>query len=309
MTTVSFVWEDLGQIPWATLEHNYGSAENVPALLRACADPDVVQASDAFDELDNLLYHQGGWVCSAAAAALPFLLDLGEGRATAYRHAFVDLVFRLAQEATRVDSRSVFRQPGIHEVLIPLREYASVLKGPVTAQLGATTNVSLVSCLCDVLAAWQSDMDSAISVLVRLLANDDCWAAATRALGSIGPAAAAAAGPLRCRSEGDNLDSIAAWAWFRVSADQHAADLVLRMLHGQPRPATMRHIADLGARAAAAIPRLEDLAHWRVSGNPRLAVSTLAAVVRPLTSATRRPRCCTAPGRARRSRTPREQSR
>jgi hypothetical protein len=34
------VWDDLGQVRWAGLKHNYGTAEDVPGLLRACAGRD-----------------------------------------------------------------------------------------------------------------------------------------------------------------------------------------------------------------------------------------------------------------------------
>jgi hypothetical protein len=65
----------LDEIPWADLEHAHGSAEDVPDLLRALADP-FGDWDRTLDELfgDNLL-HQG--TCySATAPALPFLTRL-----------------------------------------------------------------------------------------------------------------------------------------------------------------------------------------------------------------------------------------
>lgn len=63
-----------GRLGW--VKHTYGSAEDVPGLLRRCGGPDPDDADDASSELLNLLFHQGGWVCSAAPAALPFVLRL-----------------------------------------------------------------------------------------------------------------------------------------------------------------------------------------------------------------------------------------
>ena len=70
------MWDELDAIPWAEFRHNYGTAEDVPPLLRACADADPETAAKAAYELSNLIYHQGGWVCPAASAALPFLARL-----------------------------------------------------------------------------------------------------------------------------------------------------------------------------------------------------------------------------------------
>ncbi|MEW9528845.1 hypothetical protein [Microbispora sp. NPDC049125] len=62
----------LDDIPWADLEHAHGSAEDIPELLRALADP-FGDWDQTLDELfgDDLL-HQGSCY-SATAPALPFL--------------------------------------------------------------------------------------------------------------------------------------------------------------------------------------------------------------------------------------------
>ncbi len=63
---------DLDEIPWTELSHAHGSAEDIPDLLRALADP-FGDWDQTLDELfgDNLL-HQG--TCySATPPALPFL--------------------------------------------------------------------------------------------------------------------------------------------------------------------------------------------------------------------------------------------
>ncbi|GIJ73919.1 armadillo/beta-catenin-like repeat-containing protein [Virgisporangium ochraceum] len=89
-------------MPWARLWHHYGRASDVPGLLRGCAGPD---GERALDDLDNVLFHQGGWICPAASAALPYLLDLAHEPDMPVRLGVVRLVGRLVREAARVDPR------------------------------------------------------------------------------------------------------------------------------------------------------------------------------------------------------------
>ncbi|MEV4348437.1 hypothetical protein AB0J83_28620 [Actinoplanes sp. NPDC049596] len=67
-----------------------------------------------------MLYHQGGWICSAAPAALPFLLDLAEGRAVHHRAAVVELIARLVHEAGTVEDRFIDEAwPAAFEAAVP----------------------------------------------------------------------------------------------------------------------------------------------------------------------------------------------
>lgn len=104
------MWERLGAVDWAGLEHNYGSAEDVPGLLHRCAGPDPTNAEEAAGELLNLLFHQGGWICSAASAALPFLLHLAADPHAPSRRTVLELVGMLAAEGGQVTER--FMDPG-----------------------------------------------------------------------------------------------------------------------------------------------------------------------------------------------------
>ncbi|MFI8910999.1 hypothetical protein ACIGW4_05185 [Streptomyces sp. NPDC053513] len=100
----------LNAVEWNGLEHNYGSAKDVPELLRRCSGPDPADAGEASSELLNLLFHQGGWICSAASAALPFMLRLAATPRVPSRCAMLELVAMLAAEAGRVEAR--FLDPG-----------------------------------------------------------------------------------------------------------------------------------------------------------------------------------------------------
>ncbi|MFD0686165.1 hypothetical protein [Actinomadura fibrosa] len=90
----------LDDIDWDGLQHAYGSAGDVPGLLRGIEDgPDP---AEALDDLDVKIYHQGGIVFPAAVAALPFLVALAGSRDVAVRPGLLELVGRIADEAGRV---------------------------------------------------------------------------------------------------------------------------------------------------------------------------------------------------------------
>ena len=67
--------EQLASINWSDLSHAYGSAEDVPQLLRDLTSPDEQLCSRALGTLYTNIYHQGT-VYQASAYAVPFLLEL-----------------------------------------------------------------------------------------------------------------------------------------------------------------------------------------------------------------------------------------
>ena len=66
------VLDGLAEIPWRDLSYAYGSAEDVPGLLRAIASGDAEAASNAVHELFGNIWHQGT-VYEATEYAVPFL--------------------------------------------------------------------------------------------------------------------------------------------------------------------------------------------------------------------------------------------
>ncbi|GEC08323.1 hypothetical protein SSP24_59780 [Streptomyces spinoverrucosus] len=70
---------ELDAVQWHTLTHAYGSAEDVPELIRALYEGDEETADEAIYELFGNIHHQGT-VYPASAPAVPFL-------AHAVRHA------------------------------------------------------------------------------------------------------------------------------------------------------------------------------------------------------------------------------
>jgi hypothetical protein len=79
-----FPLDGLDRVDWASLEHAYGPATDVPDMLRELASD--AEASHAFDRLFSSLNHQGS-VYSATSAAIPFLIQiLEDGRRSELVH-------------------------------------------------------------------------------------------------------------------------------------------------------------------------------------------------------------------------------
>jgi hypothetical protein len=66
------VLDGLDQIDWSNLHHAFGSAADVPGLLRAVAGTDRIASEGALSELFGTVWHQGT-VYEASAYAVPFL--------------------------------------------------------------------------------------------------------------------------------------------------------------------------------------------------------------------------------------------
>jgi hypothetical protein len=67
--------QELDKVPWADLEHAYGSAADVPALLRQLLDPDPKVRSEVLGTLYNNVFHQGTRY-PATSHVIPFLIEL-----------------------------------------------------------------------------------------------------------------------------------------------------------------------------------------------------------------------------------------
>ena len=66
--------EGLDEVSWADLSHAYGSADDVPVLLRR-AGSGGDEARAAIGDLYGKVFHQGT-VYPATVAAVPFLVEL-----------------------------------------------------------------------------------------------------------------------------------------------------------------------------------------------------------------------------------------
>ena len=97
------VLEGLNAVNWAALGHAYGSAEDVPGLLRQVRSADPKVRKDAVQELCSTIVHQGTRY-SATAPAVPFLIQLATAPDTHNRARLVNL---LAYAAVGYDNASL----------------------------------------------------------------------------------------------------------------------------------------------------------------------------------------------------------
>ncbi|WP_328946130.1 hypothetical protein OG259_36470 [Streptomyces sp. NBC_00250] len=87
--------------PWRSFTHAYGSAEDVPDLLRALTGTDTDAADEALSELYGCVLHQGT-VYAASAEAVPFL-----ARIAAAGHRSADVLVLLGGMAESEDEHGV----------------------------------------------------------------------------------------------------------------------------------------------------------------------------------------------------------
>ena len=89
--------DDLDTIPWEQLTHAYGSAQDVPGLLRALrtAPPNQKGEDSPLWCLFGNIWHQGT-VYEATAFAVPFLIEAAEDRQTRDRVGVLQLLAAIA---------------------------------------------------------------------------------------------------------------------------------------------------------------------------------------------------------------------
>ncbi|MGP4022636.1 HEAT repeat domain-containing protein [Actinomadura sp. 3N407] len=88
--------EGLDDIDWASLRHAYGSAEGIPAALRALRSPSSDERGEALNErLWHSIWHQGTRY-PATVATVPFLVALAADPATPDRAEIVHLLMMLS---------------------------------------------------------------------------------------------------------------------------------------------------------------------------------------------------------------------
>lgn len=93
--------DGLDDHPWSSFSHAYGSAEDLPDLLRALAGTDQGAGDEALSELYGCVLHQGT-VYAASAEAVPFL-----ARIAAVGHRTADVLMLLGGMAESDDEHGV----------------------------------------------------------------------------------------------------------------------------------------------------------------------------------------------------------
>lgn len=81
----------IDEVEWASLEHAYGPADDVPALLRGLASADPAERESALDGMYGAVHHQGD-VYDSTLACIPFLMELVADPAVRDRGGIVELL-------------------------------------------------------------------------------------------------------------------------------------------------------------------------------------------------------------------------
>ncbi|MFF4274383.1 HEAT repeat domain-containing protein [Streptomyces sp. NPDC001536] len=81
----------IDEVDWASMRHAYGSAEDVPGLLRGLASADAAEREIALDGMYGAVHHQGD-VYDSTLACVPFLFALAERAQVPERSEIVELL-------------------------------------------------------------------------------------------------------------------------------------------------------------------------------------------------------------------------
>ncbi|MFJ6657487.1 HEAT repeat domain-containing protein [Streptomyces sp. NPDC091377] len=92
----------IDDIDWPSLRHAYGSARDVPELLRGLASEDPAERETALDGMYGAVHHQGS-VYDSTLACVPFLLALAAREGGRDRGGIVELLVSIGGEADGPD--------------------------------------------------------------------------------------------------------------------------------------------------------------------------------------------------------------
>ena len=107
--------EGLDKIDWSQLTHAYGTAGDVPVLLRQLASPNAEERESALSDLHANIWHQ--WtIYEATAAAVPFLIELLTVPSPADKHEILVYLSNLANGTSYCD---------VHQRLTSFKDEAS----------------------------------------------------------------------------------------------------------------------------------------------------------------------------------------
>lgn len=81
----------IDEVDWASLEHAYGPADDVPELLRGLASADPLDRERALDGMYGSVHHQGD-VYDSTLACIPFLMELVADPTVEDRGGIVELL-------------------------------------------------------------------------------------------------------------------------------------------------------------------------------------------------------------------------
>ncbi|WP_105969355.1 PBS lyase [Streptomyces geranii] len=90
------MFRGIDEVDWASMRHAYGSAEDVPGLLRGLASADPGERESALDGMYGSVHHQGA-VYDSTLACVPFLLALAAREEVGDRGGIVELLLSIGE--------------------------------------------------------------------------------------------------------------------------------------------------------------------------------------------------------------------
>ncbi|MYX16517.1 PBS lyase [Streptomyces sp. SID8374] len=85
------MFSGIDEVDWASMEHAYGPADDVPVLLRGLASADPAERESALDGMYGAVHHQGD-VYACTLACIPFLFELAVDPEVQDRGSVVELL-------------------------------------------------------------------------------------------------------------------------------------------------------------------------------------------------------------------------
>ncbi|MDQ0793996.1 PBS lyase [Streptomyces sp. B1I3] len=85
------MFSGIDEVGWASMEHAYGPADDVPGLLRGLASADAAERESALDGMYGAVHHQGD-VYACTLACIPFLFELVVDTRVRDRGSLVELL-------------------------------------------------------------------------------------------------------------------------------------------------------------------------------------------------------------------------
>ena len=95
--------EGLNDVAWHRIDHAYGPALDTPGHVRALLSNDPELVSRAITDLDRTIHEEGGFVCPAATAVLPFLVEVMPVLSRENRAALRDMIERIADDGENAE--------------------------------------------------------------------------------------------------------------------------------------------------------------------------------------------------------------
>jgi hypothetical protein len=253
------VLEGLDQIEWHTLEHAYGEADDVPALLRSMASQGEETSGTALGALSLSICHQGT-VYSASAYTVPFLIELLTSEVIVCKDCLLTLLAHLAggdayhrqhlhiyPEARRQDPS--FQRELAEQVFWVERTREAVHKGLNTyLELLSYPDPKVRMSAAYILAQFKEDAATTVPLLRVLLEREDDQRAKASMILSLGALSEPSAENLALlevtlRAEEGNtlirLVAATALAWMAGEETPHEAIRLLVDMLTRPRPTSI----------------------------------------------------------------------